>query len=252
MSSEIVYGINPAREMLLHAGGRVEMIAVVRGGVGPKLKEILRLARSEGIKVEQKSREELDSLAGGGRHQGVVVLAQKRKVVSLPELLAKVKDFEAPVLFVLDGITDPRNLGAIIRSAEVLGGNGVIIGKDRSAGLSPTAVKASSGATEIIPVAVVVNVARSLKLLEESGYWVVGTAPDAEKTCHQYDWEGPTAVVLGSEERGMRRLVRESCHEVVRIPVAGKISSLNAASAAAIIMYEIVRQREQKREKGEK
>jgi 23S rRNA (guanosine2251-2'-O)-methyltransferase len=147
---------------------------------------------------------------------------------------------------VLDGITDPRNLGAIIRTAEVFGAAAVVIGKDRSAGLNSAAVKVSAGAAEILPVVTVVNIVQSLKLLKEKGFWVVGTAVDGEKNCFQYDWAGPTVVVLGSEERGLRRLVRESCDAVVKIPFKGKITSLNVASAAAVIMYEILRQKEKK------
>lgn len=250
MSSEIVYGIRPAMEMLLNAGGRIKGIALTRGKLGAKLTEIHRRAESMGIRTERMSREELDSLAGGGRHQGVVVLAEERKAISLQELLDGLKGQEDPVIVVLDGIMDPGNLGAIVRSAEVLGARGVIIGKDRSAGLSPGAVRASAGAIEILPVVRVVNIARSLKLLKEAGFWVVGTAPDGEKRCFKHDWAGPTAVVLGSEEKGMRRLVGESCDMVVSIPFKGKIASLNVSAAAAVIMYEILRRREERDVKG--
>lgn len=241
--SEVIYGINPVREVLLHASRRVEKIAIARSRMGPKLREVQQLAADAGIKIEERSRKELDSLSGGGRHQGVVLFAQERRALSLQELVAHMKGLEAPVVLVLDGITDPRNLGALIRSAEVLGSNGVIISRDRSTRLTPAAVKASAGASELMPVATVVNVTQSLKLLKNEGFWVVGTAGDAKRKCFQYDWKGPTAVVLGSEGRGMRRLVREHCDEVVCIPVRGKIASLNVATAAAIIMYEIGKQR---------
>jgi 23S rRNA (guanosine2251-2'-O)-methyltransferase len=211
MSSEIIYGINPVREVLLHSGGRVEWIAVTRGGMGPELREVRRLAGDRGIKVELKTRKELNRLAGGEGHQGVVLSARRRDPLSLPQLLARLKDREAPLLIVLDGVTDPRNLGAVIRSAEVFGGSGVIIGRDRAAGLSGAAMKASAGAMELIPVVTVVNIPRALKSLKNAGFWVVGTAGDAGKKCCHHRWEGPTALVLGSEGKGMRRLVREGC-----------------------------------------
>lgn len=227
----------------MHAAGRIERVVIAFGSLGPRQKEVIRLAESMGIKIEQRSRKELDSMTGEGSHQGVVVFAEGKEVISLADMLGRLKEVKAPVLLVLDGITDPRNLGAIIRSVEALGGQGVIIGKDRSAGLSPAAVKASAGAVELVPVASVVNISRSLRLLKEAGFWVVGTAADAAKKCFELDWGGRTAVVLGSEGKGLRRLVRENCDEVVSIPLRGRITSLNVASCAAIILYEIVKQR---------
>ena len=189
-------------------------------------------------------RRKLDNMSITHAHQGVIALAAARPYATLDDIFALAESRgEAPLIVVCDELSDPHNLGAIIRSAECAGAHGVVIPKRRSAGLTPVVAKASAGAIEYMPVARVSNISSALKELQARGVWVYGTAADGTQELFDANFQGPTAIVIGNEGDGMGRLVRQTCDVLVRIPMRGRISSLNASAAAAILLYEAVRQR---------
>jgi 23S rRNA (guanosine2251-2'-O)-methyltransferase len=222
----------PLHRILLQTGRRGEGPARIRG-----------LGRELGIPVQEVDKKVLDSLAGKA-HQGVVAVAALSSYASVEDVLAKARTGgEDPLLLVLDGVQDPRNLGALARTADAAGVHGVILGKHRSAGLTAAAAKAAAGALEHLPVARVTNVPRTLAELKEQGIWVVGLDAGGEKELWQTDLRGPLAVVMGSEGKGLGRLVREGCDFSLRLPMRGRIPSLNVAAAGAVVLYEVFRQR---------
>jgi 23S rRNA (guanosine2251-2'-O)-methyltransferase len=237
-----VYGVNPVRE-LLQAGGEVSELWLQDGGV-KAAPELERLARELGARVHRAPRPRLDKLAGTDRHQGVVAVVADFRYAELEDLLGVAKGSgQAPLIVVLDGVEDPHNLGAIIRSAQALGAHGVVIPRDRAVGVTPVVAKASAGAIERCKVARVVNIARSLEELKGAGLWTVALAADGDRTVEELDLPGPVAIVLGSEGEGVRPLVRRTCDFVARIPMKGGFESLNVSASAAVVLYEAARQR---------
>ncbi len=207
-----------------------------------RIGDALAAAETRGVRVIRVPPRRLDGFYGGGRHQGIVARVRPRdERVDLDEILGRVR--EPPLLLVLDGVTDPHNLGACLRVADAAGVHAVIAPKDRSAGLSPAVTKVASGAAESVPFVAVTNLARTLDALKEQGVWVVGAAGDGPDDLFAVDLPGPVAWVLGSEGEGMRRLTRERCDRLVRIPMLGQVGSLNVAVAAGICLYESRRQR---------
>jgi 23S rRNA (guanosine2251-2'-O)-methyltransferase len=242
----VLYGVNPVRELLRSgAEGLAELWLAEGGGgrSGPGA-EIERLARAAGAKVRTAPRARLDRLASTDRHQGVVAVVADYVYREVDDLLevARARG-EAPLLVVLDGVEDPQNLGAIIRSAHALGAHGVVVPRDRAAGITPAAAKASAGAVEHTPVARVTNVAQTVERLKGEGVWSVATDADATTDLQDVDFTGPTALIVGGEGQGVRPLVRRTADHLVRIPMAGKVGSLNASAAAAVCLYEAARQR---------
>ena len=238
-----IYGVNPVRE-LVRAGGRGLAELWLSEGRGRGLDELVEGARALGVKVREAPRGKLDRLSGTLRHQGVVAVVSDYAYCELAELLEAAKaSGEAPLLVVLDGIEDPQNLGAIIRSAHALGAHGVVIPKDRAAQVTPAAAKASAGAVEHCRVARVTNLTTALQGLKQAGLWAVAAEADGDRELAAVDLALPTALVLGSEEGGVRPLVRRTCDLVARIPMKGKVGSLNASASAAIALYEVARQR---------
>jgi 23S rRNA (guanosine2251-2'-O)-methyltransferase len=240
----IIYGLNPVRE-LLRAAAEVSELWLAEGGTrGAAFAELERLARRADAKVRTAPRAKLDRLAGTDRHQGVVAVVADFRYAELDDLLARAKEGgRPPLLVVLDGVEDPHNLGAIIRSAHALGAHGVVIPKDRAVGVTPAVAKASAGAVERCAVARVTNVAQCLEALKEAGVWSIALAPDGEKPLGDHDLRGPTALVLGSEGEGLRPLVRRTCDLAARIPMMGELDSLSVSASAAIALYEAARQR---------
>jgi 23S rRNA (guanosine2251-2'-O)-methyltransferase len=211
-----------------------------------RVAEIQALAQRSGVAVSAASTEQLDKLAEGGRHQGVVAEIQPRSVD--PEtLLEEVLETAGatPFLLVLDGVQDPHNLGACLRSADAAGVHAVIAPRDRASGLTPVVRKVAAGAAESVPFIAVVNLARTLRELKDRGIWLVGTDDSADKALYDVDLKGPLAIVLGGEGEGLRRLTRESCDMLVRIPMAGAVESLNVSVATGVVLYEAVRQRKE-------
>lgn len=228
----------------LHAGRPLRKILITRTARHSEIiHEILQSARRRGVVVQFADRQRLDELAPTGHHQGVIALAAAKSLATVEEILAvaRARD-QPPFVLVLDGVEDPANLGAVIRTAEGAGVHGVIIPKHRAVSLTPTVARTSAGALEHLPVAQVTNISRTLDELKAAGLWVVGADPDASEIYHRVRLVTPLAVVMGGEGRGLGRLVREHCDLLVRLPMRGKISSLNVAVATGVLLYEVVRQ----------
>jgi len=241
---ERVHGIHAVAALLRRSPERVESLAVLRGRRDRRLEELLAAARVQGVAIREAGREELDRLAPGV-HQGVV--ADVRAATALDETFLfdeLLPGLERPaLLLVLDGVTDPHNLGACLRSADAFGVDAVIVPRDNSAPLNATARKVASGAAEVVPLVAVTNLARTLRALQESGIWIVGAAGDAERGIAGIDLCGAIALVMGAEGSGMRRLTREHCDHLAAIPMCGEVSSLNVSVATGVFLYEARRQR---------
>ena len=241
--NELIEGRNAVIEAL-RAGRAIDKIFIARGDVDKTLGHIASKARDKGIVVVEADRRKLDFMSRTKAHQGVVALAAVREYCEIADILAVARERgEAPFVIVCDEISDPHNLGAIIRSAECVGAHGVVIPKRRSAGLTAIVDKSSAGAAEHMAIARVANISAAIKELKEAGLWVYGTAADGANGLWETDLTGPIALVIGSEGDGMGRLVKENCDFILSLPMKGKVSSLNASAAAAVTMYEILRQR---------
>ena len=239
----IIIGRNPVREAL-RSGAPMDTVYIGQGSGG--LGEIVALAREQGAVVKTVTEQKLNTLAEGGAHQGVVAFGAVASYVSIEELLeVSGNKGTKPFLIICDEIEDPHNLGAIIRTAETAGADGVIIPKRRSAALSPTVYKTSAGAASWLPVARVPNLGAAIDRLKKEGVWIYGTDMNGSLYT-ETNFDGGVALVIGSEGSGMSRLTREKCDFLVKLPMAGKITSLNASVAAGIFMYEVVRQRQGK------
>ena len=243
IENDIIEGRNAVIEAL-RAGRAIDKIFIAKGDVDKTLGHIASRARDLGVVVVEADRRKLDFMSRTKAHQGVVALAAVRDYCEVKDILALAEERgEAPFVIVCDEISDPHNLGAIIRTAACVGAHGVVIPKRRSAGLTAIVGKASAGAAEYMAIARVANIPSAFKELKEAGLWVYGTAADGASPLWSTDLTGPIALVIGSEGDGMGRLVRESCDFVLSLPMKGKLNSLNASAAAAVTMYEILRQR---------
>lgn len=238
-----VEGRQPVREAL-RAGVELRLIEVAVGARGGIIDEIVALARDRGITVDFLDRDELDRRARTRNHQGIRAAAPGFSPVGVEEILGRAAERgEPPFLLVAAGIGDPQNLGSLLRTAEAAGLHGAVVPRRRSAGLTATVVRASAGAALHLPVAEVTNLSRTLKELREHGVWFAAADPEGTQTLYQCDLTGPLGVVVGSEGRGIPRLVLDHCDFRLRIPMAGRVGSLNAAVAGAVLIYEAVRQR---------
>ena len=246
VSDGVIEGRNAVIEAL-RAGTAIDKIYLAKGETDKTLGHIASRARDAGVVVVECDRRKLDAMSRTHAHQGVIALAALREYVSVQSLLDDAREKgEQPLLVVCDEISDPHNLGAILRTAECAGAHGVIIPKRRSAGLTAIVGKTSAGAVSYMPVARVANLPAALKELKKQGVWIYGTAAEGTTPLYGADLRGPAAIVIGSEGSGMGRLVRETCDFLVSIPMKGRISSLNASAAAAILLYEAVRQRQER------
>jgi 23S rRNA (guanosine2251-2'-O)-methyltransferase len=240
--SRLIHGFHAVTAKLRHAAEDVREITVAEARQDGRMRELLRLAAARGVRVILSDARRLDGLAGGAQHQGVVArVAAQAKHLSLDDVLEGLS--EPALLLVLDGITDPHNLGACLRVADAAGAHAVVAPKDKACGLNATAIKVASGAADTVPYIVVTNLARSLREIQEHGIWVIGAAGAAERSLHAVDQKGPCAWVLGAEGEGMRRLTRETCDELARIPMHGSVESLNVSVSAGICLFEARRQR---------
>ena len=240
----VIEGRNAVIEAL-RAGVTIDKIYIMKGETDATLGHIASTAREKGIVVVDADRRKLDGMSRTHSHQGVIALAAVREYATVEDILNAAREKgEAPLIVVCDELSDPHNLGAVIRTAECAGAHGVIIPKRRSAGLTAIVGKTSAGAVAHLPVARVPNIPSLLKQLKQEGVWVFGTAADGNTTLYNADLKGPAAIVIGSEGDGMGRLVTENCDFKVSIPMKGHINSLNASAAAAILLYEAVRQRQ--------
>lgn len=241
--SEIIYGIHAVKALLERDMSRLKEVYILKGREDRRLMPIIHEIEALGIGVQMANRQWMDAQTEGGVHQGIIakVLPGKQyQENDLPDFLDKT---ESPFLLILDGVTDPHNLGACLRSADAAGVHAVIVPKDKSAQLSAIAKKVACGAAETVPLIRVTNLARTLRLLKEHDVWIVGTAGEADHTLYQSKMTGPMALVMGAEGEGMRRLTREHCDELISIPMAGTVSSLNVSVATGVCLFEAVRQR---------
>lgn len=239
---ELIEGRQPVIEFL-KAGHPVNKVLVAKGNNHRALQQIISLAKGQGAAVQEVSKELLDKMSQTGNHQGVIAQIAAVEYAEVEDLLSAPRDPEwDPFLLVLDGVQDPHNLGSILRSAEAARVGGVIIPKRRAVGVTPVVAKVSAGALSYVPVARVVNIARTLDQLKEAGYWIVGADMEGEP-CYGQNLTGPIALVIGGEGEGISRLSKEKCDFLTRIPMLGQINSLNAGVAAAVLMFEVVRQR---------
>ena len=243
-------GIHAVKEAL-EAARPIECVLVAKGRQDTRAEEIVQLARRGGIPVRFEERAQLDRIAGTRDHQGVVAIAAARAAATLEDILANAnKEKGKPGLIVLlDGVEDPHNLGAIIRTALASGAHGVVIPERRAAGLTDTVARASAGALAHLPVAKVTNLARTMEELKEAGYWLVGLDERADKGYTDVDYTSPTGIVMGGEGGGLHELTRKRCDFVVSLPTTGPVKSLNVSVAAGVVLFEAVRQRH-RREKG--
>ena len=228
----------------LRSGRTVDKVFIASGDTDSALQHLASQAKQAGAVVIQVDRRKLDTMSVTHAHQGVIALTAARPYFTIDDILQEAADRgEAPLIVICDELSDPHNLGAILRSAECAGAHGVIIPKRRSVGLTATVAKASAGAVEYMKVARVTNINAAIQELKEKGVWIFGTAAEGSVPMYQADLAGPTAIVIGSEGDGMNRLVRKNCDGIVHIPMNGRITSLNASCAASILLYEAVRQR---------
>ncbi len=243
--SDIIAGRNPVLEAF-NAGRPINKVIVDRNARNNVVDDIIKKARTAKVPVDFVDKHALDRLAQDTAHQGIVAYASSKDYINLDSLSAISREKnEAPFYLVLDGIEDPQNLGAILRTAEASGVHGVVVRSHRAVGLTPSVAKASAGAIEYVPVARVTNISQAVQFLKKQGVWVVGIDMTGETSYTRVDFKLPTAIVIGSEGKGLSDLVRKRCDVVASIPMKGKIGSLNASVAAAVVVYEALKQRDQ-------
>ena len=246
--SDTAYGYHAVESLIRREPRRVAALHVQAERQDKRMQALCELSRNQGVSVLSCSKSELDALVSG-RHQGVVAVldqaaeAEAGGLMSEADLSEHLSKVTAPLILILDGVTDPHNLGACLRSADAAGVTAVIFPKDKSADVNDVARKVASGAAETVPWVRVTNLARTIESLKQAGVWVIGTDGDAEESLYEQDLSGPCAMVLGSEGAGMRRLTRDLCDFVVKLPMAGSVSSLNVSVAAGVCLFEAVRQR---------
>ena len=234
----MLFGVNPVLEQLRREPGRIRRLYVARGAERAAAR-VLELARDAGVEVHPEDRRELDHRAAGQVHQGVAAEVEPHRYADFHDLVAE----RPSCLLAADQVSDPRNLGALVRSAEAAGVGGVILPRDRSAGVTAVAAKASAGATALLPIAQVTNLARALGELKEAGYWIVGLDAHGDRGLYEFAFPDPCVIVAGSEGKGLRPLTRATCDHVVSIPMAGRVGSLNVSVATAVACFERLRQR---------
>jgi 23S rRNA (guanosine2251-2'-O)-methyltransferase len=240
---EFIYGIHALESVIEREPERLIEVFVLKGKDEKSVHNIVTQARRFGASIQFCQRKTLDDMVDSVQHQGIVAKVKPGKVYNENDLAKIVEAHNQPFLLILDGVTDPHNLGACLRTADGAGVHAVIVPKDNSASLTPVVRKVACGAAEVIPLIQVTNLARTLRDLQALGVWIVGTAGEADKNIYECKLNGPMALVMGAEDKGMRRLTREHCDELIKLPMAGSVSSLNVSVATGVCLYEIVRQR---------
>jgi 23S rRNA (guanosine2251-2'-O)-methyltransferase len=243
VSSELIFGFHSIEAILANEPERFLEIFALKGREDKRLNPVINEARKFGISVQFMQRKALDNKANGEQHQGIMARVKPARQYSEKDLDEIIAREATPFFLVLDGVTDPHNLGACLRSADAAGVHGVIVPKDKSAKLNGTARKVACGAAETVPLIQVTNLARTLRDIKEAGVWVVGTAGETDTNVFDANLTGPMAIVMGAEGDGMRRLTREHCDVLVKIPMVGTVSSLNVSVATGICLFEVLRQR---------
>ncbi|NOI25634.1 23S rRNA (guanosine(2251)-2'-O)-methyltransferase RlmB [Vibrio mediterranei] len=243
MSNEFIYGIHAVKAVLERDPVRFIEAYVLKGRQDERLMPVLNELTQIGVSIQQMNRKTLDDKARGANHQGIIAKVKPAKQLNENDLDSILSQHAQPLLLILDGVTDPHNLGACLRNADAAGVAAVIVPKDRSAPLTATVSKVACGAAETVPLVRVTNLARTMRALQEQGIWIAGTAGEATHDIYQAKLDGPLAIVMGAEGDGMRRLTRETCNDLIKIPMAGSVSSLNVSVASGICLFEAVRQR---------
>lgn len=242
MKGELIFGVNPVKESLQGTRGAYNLFVQI-GASDHRVEKIIKLAEQRGVAIHRREKVDLTRMCASSHHQGLALEVEPFRYADLDDLLASLAQSDkSGFLLVLDGIQDPHNLGALIRSAACAGCFGVVIPKDRACGVTAAAEKASAGAVETVPVAQVTNIVQSLEVLKKVGYWVYGLAGEAGQALYEMDFSGKIVLVVGSEGEGMRPLVRKQCDMVMAIPQFGGVGSLNASVAGGIAMFEVARQ----------
>lgn len=239
---DILYGLHPVEEALRSGSRKFDHVCIARERHDQRLQRVMDAARQKGVRLRFEPREELTRLAGNAGHQGVVAVVRTREFLDLEDLLSERKE-TARLMLALDGIEDPQNLGALLRTADAAGVDGVILTERRAAPLSPVAIKASAGASEHVRIARVVNLVRALEQLKEQNIWCVGLDERGTTSYEHYDFTSNSVIVLGREGDGLHELVRRTCDHLLHIPMAGGVSSLNVSAAGAVVLFEAARQR---------
>jgi 23S rRNA (guanosine2251-2'-O)-methyltransferase len=240
---DIIFGIHAVEALLKNTPERIIDLWLMQGRDDERLMQLAKQARAFGTSIQSTSRKALDDKAESTQHQGVVARVKPAKVLSEADLDALLAATDTPFLLILDGVTDPHNLGACLRNADAAGVHGIIVPKDNSVGLTATVSKVACGAAETVPLFQITNLARTMRHLQDKGVWIVGTAGEADGNLYQAALTGPLAIAMGAEDKGLRRLTREACDSLISIPMAGSVSSLNVSVATGICLFEAVRQR---------
>jgi 23S rRNA (guanosine2251-2'-O)-methyltransferase len=239
---QVIYGINPLLEVVLSHPAMLEKIHVAEGRGGEAVQKILKLAADRRIPVESSGRDRLERLAPRCVHQGIVGLCREHTYATVDEVIAhRHEKSKYDLVVLLDSVTDPQNLGSIIRTAHCCGANGLIIPENRAASVTASVAKASAGAFQYLPVAMVVNLVRTIEYLKEREFWIYGADAEAKSDIRTPDYEGHIALVMGSEGRGIRPLIRKNCDFLISIPMRGRVASLNVSVATGVILFEILR-----------
>ncbi|MDO6619355.1 MULTISPECIES: 23S rRNA (guanosine(2251)-2'-O)-methyltransferase RlmB [unclassified Shewanella] len=240
---DIIFGIHAVEALLSNSPERVIEVWVLQGRDDERLLPLIKKATEFGVSVQSSGRKVLDDKASSTQHQGIVARVKAAKILAEADLDALLEKTDLPFLLILDGVTDPHNLGACLRNADAAGVQGIIVPKDNSVGLTSIVSKVACGAAETIPLFQVTNLARTMRHIQQKGVWIIGAAGEADCELYQADLKGPLAIAMGAEDKGLRRLTRESCDSIVSIPMAGSVSSLNVSVATGICLFEAVRQR---------
>jgi 23S rRNA (guanosine2251-2'-O)-methyltransferase len=244
MKSKLIFGFHAVTARIRHEASTVDEIYIDANRHDRRMGELIKAAKAANVRIIQADDQRLDAMVGSRRHQGVIAKAGEISLArNLDELLDAIEG--PPLLLLLDGVTDPHNLGACLRVADGAGAHAVIAPKDRAVGLNATAAKVASGAAESVPYITVTNLARTMRELQERDIWLTGTTEDAESSIYEVDFTGGSALVMGSEGEGLRRLTRENCDRLVHLPMLGSVESLNVSVASGVCLYEARRQRMQ-------
>jgi len=244
MKEQLIYGLHTVQTILSHTPEKIRVLFIQQGRHDFRMQDIIDLAEKNHISLQYIAKDKLDLLAINANHQGIaakIISTPECTEIDIPDILANSNT--PPLLLILDEVQDPHNLGACLRSANAAGVQAVIAPKNNAAGLTSVVRKVASGAAEVTPFITVTNLARTLTLLKNNGIWIYGADTNAKKTIYEIDWRGPVALVLGSEDKGLRRLTKEHCDDIVSIPMCGTIGSLNVSVATGICLFEVVRQR---------
>ena len=241
---DVMYGIHALESLLKQSPERVLELWLLQSRDDERLGKIIKLANTYGVSIQRSSRKVLDDKAQSHQHQGVVARVKAAKVLSEKDLDKLLNKTEQPFLLILDGVTDPHNLGACLRNADAAGAHGIIVPKDNAVAVTSTVSKVACGAAETVPVFQVTNLARTMRHIQQAGVWVVGAAGEADSDLYHADLKGSLAIAMGAEGKGLRRLTREACDSLISIPMAGAVSSLNVSVATGICLFEAVRQRQ--------